>query len=214
MKVSAETKAATRERILDAARKLFAEKGFEATTTRDIARDAEIAAGTLFNYFVTKEAIAASLAAEALARAEHDFDAGDASAGSLEEDLFAHVAAGLRKLKPFRKSLAPLLESSFSPLATATAAPEGEALRVRHLETVGRIAARHGLSEALTSVATHLYWNLYTGVLAFWAADRSPRQEDTFALLDQSMEMFAGWLQCQAGNEQDKGPRMARPDYG
>lgn len=204
MKVSAETKAATRERILETARKLFADKGFEATTTRDIARDAEIAAGTLFNYFATKEAIVATLAGEALARVEQDFDAAEAGAASLEEDLFAHIAAGLRKLKPFRKYLAPLLETTLSPLATANTAGEGEALRVRHLETVGRIAARHGLAESLGSVATHLYWSLYTGVLAFWSADSSPRQEDTLALVDQSVEMFAGWLRSQARGATDK----------
>ena len=38
MRVTAETKAATRKRILDSARRLFAEKGFEPTTTRDIAQ--------------------------------------------------------------------------------------------------------------------------------------------------------------------------------
>ena len=42
--------------------------GFDAATTREIATAARIAAGTLFNYFPTKEAIAVALAAEAMAR--------------------------------------------------------------------------------------------------------------------------------------------------
>ena len=62
MRVTAETKAATRQRILAAARQLFLAKGFDACTTRDIADSAGIATGTLFNYFATKEAILASLA--------------------------------------------------------------------------------------------------------------------------------------------------------
>ncbi|HZU35991.1 MAG TPA: helix-turn-helix domain-containing protein [Gemmataceae bacterium] len=62
MRVTAVTKAATRQRILEAARQLFAAKGFEASTTRDIADAAGIASGTLFNYFTTKEALLASLA--------------------------------------------------------------------------------------------------------------------------------------------------------
>ena len=69
MRVTAQTKAATRERIIDAARQLFAANGFEASTTRDIADAAGIASGTLFNYFATKEDILASLAAEAVAGA-------------------------------------------------------------------------------------------------------------------------------------------------
>jgi AcrR family transcriptional regulator len=214
MKVSAETRAATRERILETARKLFAERGFEATTTRDIARAAEIAAGTLFNYFATKEAIAATLAAEALSRAELDFETAESGAGTLEEDLFVHITAGLRKLKPFRKALTALLETSLSPLVAATSSPEGESLRVRHLEAVGRIAARHSSSESLTAVAAQLYWNLYTGVLAFWAADKSPRQEDTYALLDQSMAMFAGWWKGEGAKEKKKGLWVAEPGRG
>ena len=62
MRVTAETKALTRRRILDGARRLFAEQAYDATTTRDIARAADIASGTLFNYFATKEAIVAALA--------------------------------------------------------------------------------------------------------------------------------------------------------
>src|SRR5947207_515211 len=106
MRVTAETKAATRQRILQAARQLFASSGFEAATTREIADAAGIASGTLFNYFATKEAILSSLAAEAASSANREFDENDAGADSFEEDLFAFVAAGLRKLKPFRKHLA------------------------------------------------------------------------------------------------------------
>ena len=40
---AAETKAATRQRILEAARQLFANKGFDSSTTRDIADAAGIA---------------------------------------------------------------------------------------------------------------------------------------------------------------------------
>jgi AcrR family transcriptional regulator len=64
MRVTAETKAATRRQILQVSRRLFAEKGFDSTTTRDIALAAGTATGTLFNYFPTKEAIVACLAAE------------------------------------------------------------------------------------------------------------------------------------------------------
>ena len=44
-----------RARIVAAARALFAHKGFEATTTQEIATAAQIAIGTLFLYAKTKE---------------------------------------------------------------------------------------------------------------------------------------------------------------
>jgi AcrR family transcriptional regulator len=193
MRVTAETKAATLQRIIDVARQLFAAKGFEASTTRDIADAAGIASGTLFNYFTTKEAILGSLAGEALAAAQQEFQERDLAADSFEEALFALVAAGLRRLKSLRKHLPVLLEAALSPLAAAPADDDGS-LRVEHLEAVARLAKAHGLGE-LSPLALQLYWALYTGLLMFWAQDRSPRQEDTLALLDSSLEMFTGWLQ-------------------
>ena len=38
-------------------------------------------------------------------------------------------------------------------------------------------------------------------MLMFWAQDRSPKQEDTLALLDQSLAMFVGWLQRESDDE-------------
>ena len=196
MRVTVETKVATRRRILDAARRLFADQGFDATTTRDIARAADIASGTLFNYFSTKEAIVAALAddaaAEALAAAA---DRLETPGQSLEEDLFTLVAVGLRKLAPLRKHLPALLETYLHPLADAEFQGSGSPLSLRagHLQAVATLAARHGFAD-LSPTALHLYWTLYTGVLAFWANDASPRQEDTLALIDDSLNMFAGWL--------------------
>ena len=45
----------TRELIADTARRLFAERGFENVTVAEIAREAEVAQATVFNYFPTKE---------------------------------------------------------------------------------------------------------------------------------------------------------------
>ncbi len=189
--MTAETKAATRQRILEAARQLFATGGFDTSTTRDIADAAGIATGTLFNYFPTKEALLASLAAEAIAGVDRDFQ--QSTGESLEEELFAFVAAGLRKLKPLRKHLPVLLDTALNPLA-AVPGEEDQSLRLSHLETVARLSKKRGALE-LSPVALQLYWTLYTGVLMFWAQDRSPKQEDTLALLDQSLAMFVGWLQ-------------------
>jgi AcrR family transcriptional regulator len=208
MRVTAETKTATRQRILDAAQRQFAAQGLEAATTRDIAREAQIAVGTLFNYFPTKEAIALCLVSEAYERAARKFHA-DLSPQSvehqsgepltLEEELFAHVATTLRKLKPYRKFLAPVLETALSPL-TSDPADGAPSFRTAHLETVSRLVARHGREESISTVALHLYWTLYTGLLAFWSKDASPHQEDTLALLDQSLAMFVGWLATHANS--------------
>ncbi len=53
-----------RTRILRAAQKLFARKGFDATTTKDLARRAGVAEGTIFRYFPSKKTILIELATD------------------------------------------------------------------------------------------------------------------------------------------------------
>lgn len=47
----------TRRLIVDTAWRLFAERGFERVTVADVARAAEVAEATVFNYFRTKETL-------------------------------------------------------------------------------------------------------------------------------------------------------------
>jgi AcrR family transcriptional regulator len=200
--VTAQTKAATRQRILDTAKQLFADRGYDATATRDIARAAGIASGTLFNYFPTKEAIVACLVMEAVTRAGEQPRRDGDRAESVEEALFSLIATTLRQLKPLRKHLPILLETSLSPLATGAGEEDDTtSLRAGHLEAVAALAAERGLGE-LPPTALQLYWTLFTGVLVFWASDESPKQEDTLALIDDSLDMFVGWLRTHPGSKE------------
>ena len=48
-------KAHTRQLIAEIARRRFSERGFEAVTVAEIAREAQVSEKTIFNYFPTKE---------------------------------------------------------------------------------------------------------------------------------------------------------------
>ncbi|GAB4158112.1 MAG: TetR/AcrR family transcriptional regulator [Cyanobacteria bacterium J069] len=53
----AQTEGETRTRILRAAQRLFARRGYDGTTTHDLAAEAGVAEGTLFRHFENKKAI-------------------------------------------------------------------------------------------------------------------------------------------------------------
>lgn len=57
-----QTKVQNRQAILDAARAVFAEMGYDNVTVRDIIRRTGLAAGTFYNYFKSKEEVFAALA--------------------------------------------------------------------------------------------------------------------------------------------------------
>jgi AcrR family transcriptional regulator len=196
VRVTAATKTATRARILEEARALFAKRGFEDVTTRDIAVTAEIATGTLFNYFPTKEAIAATLALDTLVEVHARFEKKRRRGASLEEDLFGLIAAELRGLKLHRSYFSPVLEAIQSPQTGAASAENS--IRARHWTVVSHMLADHGVTAAPSFITLHLYWALYAGVLSFWSSDASPNQEDSLAVLDQSLKAFQSTLPIQA----------------
>jgi AcrR family transcriptional regulator len=57
-----QTKVQNRQAILDAAREVFGEMGYETATVRDIIRRTGLAAGTFYNYYRSKEEVFAALA--------------------------------------------------------------------------------------------------------------------------------------------------------
>lgn len=200
MRVTAATKAETRQRILDASLSLFRSGGFEATTTRDIAREAGIATGTLFNYFPTKEAIVMELVSASLEKAGEQFPKRRRNDASLEEDLFLYVSTGLRQLKAIRTFVGPALETGFNPARQSAGDERAGDLRAGHLATVAGLLAEHGVTAPPSAMELQMYWMLYTGVLTHWATDASPKQEDTLAVLDQAIHMFVSWIHNQRKN--------------
>ncbi|WP_374377367.1 TetR/AcrR family transcriptional regulator [Dongia sp.] len=72
MRVSREQMAEHRRQILDAASKLFREKGFEAVTVADVMAAAGLTHGGFYRHFASKDALIAAAIAEALDRAAAD----------------------------------------------------------------------------------------------------------------------------------------------
>lgn len=81
------TKAANREAILAAARKVFAQLGYEAASVRDIIRGTDLASGTFYNYFRSKEEVFEALADDGAARFKPQLQSARVRASSFEDYL-------------------------------------------------------------------------------------------------------------------------------
>jgi AcrR family transcriptional regulator len=80
-----ELKAQNRAKLLASARKVFAEKGFGAATTRDIVRGTDLASGTFYNYFQGKNDVFRALISELADKAREVVRAQRRMPGTVEQ---------------------------------------------------------------------------------------------------------------------------------
>jgi len=86
------TKAANREAILVAARRVFSDIGYGAASVRDVVRNTDLATGTFYNYFPDKESVLRALVGEITVEARARVRAARTAATTLE----GFVSAGFR----------------------------------------------------------------------------------------------------------------------
>jgi len=170
-------KAAREQRILRAAETLFARRGYAKTSIDDVARRAELAVGTVYNYFASKAELALAL----LRRETRDtLAAGEAAAGRPTAGPTRAVA---RLFDVYVDLLARherrLLRELFAA-ALAEPATIGRAAFELDLRLIGQL---HGLLAKLRergelaagvdigAAATTLYAIYLAWVLAFAASD-------------------------------------------
>jgi len=111
---------------------LFAAKGFYATTTKAISKKAQIAEGTLFNYFETKEDPALYFFEEELSgvmewhRSNRRLKNAD-----IAENLFAIIQHLLERLEPYEECIGAVYLRAPSP--TSKLSPFSFESQDRHL---------------------------------------------------------------------------------
>lgn len=87
------SKAANRQAILTAARRVFAQLGYDGATVRDIIRGTELASGTFYNYFKSKEEVFEALADDGARRFRPVLRAARESAACFEDYIYTAVHA-------------------------------------------------------------------------------------------------------------------------
>jgi AcrR family transcriptional regulator len=88
-----QTKLANRQAILDAAREVFGELGYETATVRDIIRRTGLSVGAFYNYYRSKEEVFAALADDGARRFRPTLHAEFLKAGDFESYLRGAIKA-------------------------------------------------------------------------------------------------------------------------
>ncbi len=195
----AQNKEAIRKRIVTAALSLFQTKGFDATTTRAIARKAGIAEGTVFNYFKTKEDIA-------LHFFEQEVDQAIAAVrenprlrkAPLEEKLFTLVHSQLEFLAPHERFIGAAFIHALKPASQlGIFSHRAQELRHRYVGFVQELfeeSLPKQQHSPLSWVAPEAFWIFYLGALLYWLHDSSPGKQHTLAFLDRSLSIGVSML--------------------
>lgn len=195
----ARSKAQTREKILTVALALFQKNGFEGTTTKEIARKAGIAEGTIFNYFKTKEDIAFYFFEKETDHVVAAFDEGKRlRKAPLEEKLFALIQRQLEYIAPYERFIGSVIFQALKPSSKLSPfSLESQAMQVRYLTFVQTLfdeAAERGETGPTSWWAPQAFWVYYLGVLFYWLNDPSPNKENTLAFLDRSLKIGIAML--------------------
>lgn len=170
-------------RLRAAAESLFRERGFAATTIRDVAERADLGVGTVYSYVKDKHALLELISAEDLAATEEaafaNVPAGDLRAAVLH--VFRHVYAHHGKDPELARVIVG--ELTFARDATTTVRSQ------RFLAFIGRIAALVADAQANGevdrdlepfAVATQLF-GLHFFVLVLWLKGDIDEPDGAFA---------------------------------
>jgi AcrR family transcriptional regulator len=185
----------TREKILEAALRLFRKRGFDRTTMRDVAGAAGLAVGAAYYYFPSKDALVLAYydrtqeAHTALARE------GMKRADSLEGRLRAVLHTKIDTIERDRKLLSALFRSIGDPTSELSIfASKTRAVRDESIMLFREALAPEKLPPELeTSIALGL-WSLSMGLVLFFIHDESVHHKKTRALVDRSVELVAPML--------------------
>lgn len=182
--------AAARERLYATAMQMIAARGYEATTLRDIAKQAGVSVGLLYRYFPSKQAVVLALYDEL--SSEYARQAAGMPSGRWCDRFVFAMKTSLHVLKPHQvalRALTPILvgdpeEGIFS---AGTAFSRVRVQRVfEQAVTESSDAPKQTLAEALG----RLLYLVHLALLLWWLLDRSPNQRATDTLVSLTQQLL------------------------
>ncbi len=174
-----------RQRVLDVAGDLFAERGFDDVTMADIATGANVARATVFNYFGSKYTLVETLTETVLEvfRAMLDLALADETTPTPDvvRRLFEEMGAGIESQRSFfRGVFREIARIQLGLDESAVAKRANDEAHARLLRLVERGQARGDLNRELDADAmARAFQSLVNGTITGWLYD-----DDTESLVE------------------------------
>ena len=206
-------KARTVAAILDAAERHFLERGYEATKVDEIAADADVAVGSLYNHFGSKDGLYAALLEHALETFEaYMSEEAPADLTPLERilDVMGHLARfGRERPGEMRVLCLPQPNAPHESLSEVVEqVASSMAAQERRTAALIEAARRQGMTRPLHSRdAAAFLWAAWKGILTLGPrAERAAPGDDRELrrLLEAAVRIVIGGLASEASREQDE----------
>ncbi|MGC2162588.1 MAG: TetR family transcriptional regulator [Silvibacterium sp.] len=182
----------TKARILEAALRIFRERGFERATMREIAAEAGVAVGAAYYYFESKDAIVMAFYERSQGEMKEDIEEMLGKSHTLEGRLRGIITEKFDYFAPNRKLLGALSahadpEHPLSPFSRETAA-----IREQDTGFFERAVkdSKVKLPSNILPYLPRLLWLYQMGLILFWVYDRSDGQSKTGFLFEKTLKML------------------------
>jgi AcrR family transcriptional regulator len=181
----------TRRRVYEAAMGLFRERGFDATTMRDVAGAAGMSLGAAYHYFPGKDAIVLAYYESVQERHALGVVRACRTTPGLRERLAMAMHSKLHIVRADRPLLGALLRFTGQPdhpLSFLGAGTRG--IQQRSMAVFAEPLEGADLPPDLRPLAPLLLWALHMGLLLYFLYDTSPEQRRTHRLADGAIDLF------------------------
>jgi AcrR family transcriptional regulator len=182
--------AGTKDRLYATAMRLITQRGYEATTLRDIAKEAKVSVGLLYRYFPSKQAVILAFYDELSA----DFarQAAGMHAGRWRDRFIFALTTSLRVLEPHRlalQALAPVLVGDpYDGVFSERTAFSRQRVQPVFEDAVN--GAADAPNQPLAGALGRLLYMVHLTVLLWWLFDKSSRQRATSALVSLTEQLL------------------------
>lgn len=176
----------SKQHLAETALRLFAEKGFEKTTMRDLAKEAGVSLGHFYYHFSSKEEIVNVFYLDTLSEIEAASRELKSKTKKFEERFNGLVDARLKTFERQRSLVIAISGVAVDPKSPLSPfGPETKAIRLRTILLIDELieGSDFRCGEKIQPYASTLLWYLMMGFIFYWVFDDSRKQTRTSELI-------------------------------